>query len=39
MKLIIGRRGVVFGFTMATGAIGVAAAAVVLITPAQIGRD
>jgi hypothetical protein len=37
MKLIIGRRGVLFGSTMATGAIGVAAAAAVLMTPAQVG--
>jgi hypothetical protein len=32
-----GRRGVLFGLTMATGAIGVAAAAVVVMTPTQVG--
>jgi hypothetical protein len=37
MKLIIGRQGVLFGLTGATGVIGVAAAAAVLMTPAQVG--
>jgi hypothetical protein len=37
MKLIIGRQGVLFGLTRATGAIDVAAAAVVPITPVKVG--
>jgi hypothetical protein len=37
MKRIIGKRGVLFGLTMARGTIGVAEAAVVLMTPAQAG--